>query len=396
MKIALIGLPYDNNLGDLIMMEAIEKIIQDKAQEKIEFVWIDLLTRDNQTTKSFFNRILSKVTGFTEKFVSEKLSQKINYQRFHLFEEKKVQDHLKALGATCDVAIFVGGGLINFRTNRFVNHFTALIETLAALNVPIILNALGVEQGYDVTFFNCRRYKQALNQPQILAISTRDHLETLRKYVDDATKTSLVADSACGAYELFQVETVKRKVIGIGVIRPGIFDSYKTSQWKKKYIRLLENLLDLLLQNHIAFELFTNGNTEDQAFAKELLAQFDLDESYLAKRPTTSMALISLVASYQKVVCSRLHAAIIAYSADVPFIGIDWNGKLKSFGQQIQAPDCIYYPDEITAPELMAELKNLQQVKWTAEENKKYLASEYSFLFTSLEKALQLKENVSK
>lgn len=385
MKIGLIGLPYDDNLGDLVMIESLEKIIKQKLKINTEFIRIDLLARNLKEGVSYSNYIFKKTVGFFEKFINEKVAQALNIRRFNYFERNEVKKHFKNQLKDCDIAIIVGGGIINFRTNRFVNHFSSIIDCLEELNIPCILNSLGVEQGYDLNFPNCRIYKQALNNKQLQAISTRDNLCTLREYVRNNEKTTLVSDSACFVCDLDNIKEKKAYPIGIGIIRPEIFDSYKMQDLKKSYLFLINNLIELLKQGNYQFQLFTNGNGQDFAFGQTLLEKHNLSADFLAGKPKSSKQLEVNIASYEKIICSRLHAAIIAYSADVPVMGIDWNGKLKSFGEQIYTQSLFYFPDEVTAEELLEILNSINDYKWTQKNKREYLEKELSFLKSNLE-----------
>lgn len=380
MKIALVGLPNDKNLGDVVMLESVEKIVRKILDEEVQFVQVDLLASDVPKTNTFSNKLLRKIGKFCELFLNDITSQRVNIFRFTQFEKKSVENYILEVCEDCDFAIFVGGGLINFRTDRFANHFLTTIESLEILNIPILLNAMGVEQGYDESFPNCMLFKKALNNSNIIGISTRDNLDTLANYVEGTKDIQLVSDSACDAYNLLGIKKEHTHKIGIGVIRPGIFDTYKTSQWKDQYIKLMDELIEILMDRQIPFQLFTNGGLSDYQFAKSLIDKFNLDGNYLAKRPEKSEELIKTIASYEKVICSRLHATIIAYSADVPVIGVDWNGKLKSFGKQIYSQELFYYPDEISSVDLIQKLDKLEEYKWSDDEKDKYIKTEIDFL----------------
>lgn len=385
MKIGLIGLPYDDNLGDLVMMESLEKIIKQKLKIDAEFVRVDLLARNLKSEVSYSNYIIKKIVGFFEKFINEKIAQTLNIRRFNYFEKNEIKRHFKNQLKGCDVAIIVGGGIINFRTNRFVNHFSSIINCLEQLNIPCILNSLGVEQGYDLSFPNCRVYKKALNSEQVQAISTRDNLNTLREYVRNEEKTTLVSDSACFICGLDNIKEKKACSIGIGIIRPEIFDSYKMRDLKKSYLSLINNLIEILKQENYQFQLFTNGNEQDFAFGQSLLEKHGLSINFLAEKPENSEELEINISSYEKIICSRLHAAIIAYSANVPVMGIDWNGKLKSFGEQIYTNNLFYFPNEITAEKVINILNSINDYKWTQKNKEKYLEKEFNFLKSNLE-----------
>ena len=213
------------------------------------------------------------------------------------------------------------------------------------MNKQVLINSVGIENGYDLTFESCRLVKEFLNKDNVIAISTRDDIDTLRKYVDNSKEIALTADSALFVESLFNVSSPKDTIsLGIGIIAPEKFDQYSDDSYSKNYVVLIRSLIKSCLGKKINFKLFTNGHIKDYNFGIQLLQEFNLDTSYIVERPKNYHNLISDIAQFDKIVTSRLHSCIIAYGFEIPFFGIDWNGKLSFFADVTKRSDYVTRP----------------------------------------------------
>ena len=82
--------------------------------------------------------------------------------------------------------------------------------------------------------------------------------------------------------------------------------------------------------------MFCNGIKSDYLIGQKILENLNLeniDNIYLAKRPTKSKKLINLITSYKAIIAARLHAIIVAVSYNIPAVGLVWNDKLTEFGE---------------------------------------------------------------
>jgi polysaccharide pyruvyl transferase WcaK-like protein len=82
-------------------------------------------------------------------------------------------------------------------------------------------------------------------------------------------------------------------------------------------------------------QLFTTGLNEDLRAVErvaERLAHWPLSISH----PTNVEELLDVIAGCSRVVCSRLHAAILALVVNVPVAGFDDNGKIGAFFDTVE------------------------------------------------------------
>src|SRR5699024_10283723 len=97
--------------------------------------------------------------------------------------------------------------------------------------VPVLFSSIGVEP-YSETDDRSQKLKEALTLPVVRQITTRDDIESTRKYVEGTdTPTALVADPAVFADSVFGIESrpetaaakPSSRCIGLVVTRVGCF-----------------------------------------------------------------------------------------------------------------------------------------------------------------------------
>lgn len=73
--------------------------------------------------------------------------------------------------------------------------------------------------------------------------------------------------------------------------------------------------------------------------------------------PTTPRNLVNLISGYKAIIAARLHATIIAYSLQIPAIGLVWNNKLTFFGKNINAEDYFIQKDNFSPSYILRMLE---------------------------------------
>ena len=90
-------------------------------------------------------------------------------------------------------------------------------------------------------------------------------------------------------------------------------------------------------------KLFGNGALSDQKFLEDLLKYMRISrkdwEKVAYRRPVSVEELVDTINSFDGIIAGRLHAAVIAYSYNVPAVELVWNNKQLMFGQAIGFPE---------------------------------------------------------
>lgn len=242
-----------------------------------------------------------------------------------------------------DLLIFVGGGIIKFKYQKFHEYIDKITLIADENNIPVLFNAVGVE-GYDSTDSKCCQLKTAINRSCVKSITVRDDYATLRDYYMENPNivTKKVADSAVWTEKVFQKSKKESEMIGIGVIREGIFESNGIEIERDKIFSLWSGIIEELEKRGEKWKIFTNGWSSDYKFAINLLKYMhreDEIEDRIVKEPKTSEELVEIISGFKGCIVGRLHANIISYSMGIPTVGIVWNDKCKLWGETIGYPE---------------------------------------------------------
>lgn len=354
-KILLCGFKYNSNFGDPIILDCCKYIVQQVIKENNKDVLIeeidlegkidfDIKYKISKILKLFVkvtNKIFNLLKRIMQKFKIHSLFNFLDLISWYFTDEYIIfKKYYKTIVKNADMIVFVGGGIIKYKYQNCYHYINFITKIADKSNIPVCLNSAGVE-GYDESNIKCRVLKRALNRKCIKMITTRDDIETLKKYLKYNTSTfnAKVSDPAVFVNEVYKIEKKpKNFVIGLGVCRGTLFVDNEINYGEDKLLNLWKQIIEKLDEKGIEWEIYTNGLQADNLFAKKLINYLHLDEKKFIE-PKTPKELVEIISNFRAIVATRLHSNIIAYSLKVPAIGLVWNNKLKMFGKSIGYPD---------------------------------------------------------
>lgn len=305
---------------------------------------------------------------------------------------KSAEWHIKK----SDMVIFGGAPLFNYQYQMFYERTAVTLELAEKYHKPVIFSAIGIE-GYDEDNKKCQRLKKTLNFDCVKQITTRDGMEDLRKY---KSKPDLVIDRVCDpavfAAETFRNYLVPKKTgvpkkIGIFVFRANGFKDNKIDFSRDDSVELWKDLIKELEGRGCDYRLLTSGHFGDEAFLDYLIREQGIAEEKCIFDMNCPEKLVAEISEFDAVISCRLHPSIIAYSLNIPSIGLIWNPKVKYFY------DCIGYPDrhmEVNGIEAKEAVDKLVEIMEEGiRKNGDYLMSVYQYLFQGIKRALHLTED---
>ncbi len=389
-KILLIELK-NNNIGDRVIADTCEYLIRLTGSSA------------NITRMNLFppKKIMKKYKNYPfigYKFLLPIIKRlgicliKIECLRWQLFikHNKKAYNYYNDYIKNVDKVVIAGGGLIKYSREDFWNAIHTISEICEKNNVPLYLNAVGIE-GIDEENYRCKVLSAALSK-DIVSISTRDDLETLKKYLKDkSSKANLVGDPALYSAETYNISANKNSdIIGIGVIRGKIYSDYGFNFSEQDIIDAYVNIIKLLDKNNYKWQMFCNGIKSDYEIGEKVLKKLNLPitEKSLACRPTTPKDLIEIISNYKCIIAARLHANIIATSLGIPSVGLVWNDKLKLFGKLIGYENRFIEKEKfINAEYVLEQLNEAMNNGYNIEKINQYKKIAFENLKTFLEEA---------
>ena len=302
-RILVLGRIKATNYGDVVIADCctwlLNKIIQEKNRGRI-----------------FFGKI-----------------PKVGISNVNKTQEKIIRDNIE----NYDKIVFPGGGINSLKVT---NAILARLDTGASFRM--YFNAIGIhpERTRKELSDNIER---VLNDSRVRQVTTRGDLNMTREYItsDKPYPIEWITDPAIWSGEVYNIKKdANSRLIGIGPIRPEIFNEQDPDVSIDEVYAMYEKLLAEADKRDMRWKLFCNGTEPDFAFAKELLKRFGYDESeHLLKKPGNARQLVETISQFSGVIAARFHANIISTALDIPSVALVWNVKMRGFSELIGAKD---------------------------------------------------------
>ncbi len=388
LKVAVLGLTSNKNIGDYLLVESTKYLLRDYS-ENLVIKEVDVDPRDPAVYGrlaivglKFYSAMRLAESALFKVIKSPYLRYLYQYTYWYL----KLNSHFRKNLTGVDAIVFSGGGFIKFKTQGLNYLDEQILKIARKRQIPVMMNAVGVE-GYDDNDVRCQKLKKALNFPNVQVITTRDDVDTLSKnYVTrNDLVTARVADPVLYLNAMLGgTEFQANDLVGINLINPENFRSYGGRLSVSSVTNFYKNLIVELKKRGQKFELFSNGMATDMRFGEKLIEDLNLPKDLLLPAPTSSKELVEQLRRYRIILASRMHAGISASAIGIPVVGMIWGEKIEMFSRIANVRQ--YYFDETELnPESMAELLSSgkveplreSDVKQLKEKTKEYL---YSFL----------------
>lgn len=255
-------------------------------------------------------------------------------------------------------AVVFAGGIIKCTNENFWLYMPEIIREAQKHGVPVFLSAIGVEKFYPDDERSVA-LKEAVNLPCVKGISVRDDIETLKRdYLENSDiKTYSVYDPAVWCAETYKkhldLKSKKEECVGLGITREKLFSDYGNPQIDKNFqLELWKDIITELDKRDVKWKVFTNGDTYDEIFAKEVLDFVGHGEKLPA--PKDGVCLVKDISQFTSVIAGRMHSNIVSYALEIPSIGFVWNQKLRFWGEKIGYSERFIDCDNLSAENVIS------------------------------------------
>jgi len=298
-----------------------------------------------------------------------------------------LKNHNRELIVDSDIICFAGGGVFGISYLNLFEHLSEILTTAEEHNISVIFSSIGVNN-MDVTDDNVHTLSDLLKLSCIKAISVRENPQLFNDYIcDEQRHVAEVCDSAVWTSYVYHDEIkdiIKnktnrdKKVIGINVVRGGLFSDNGKSWSLGKEAEFLFNLKQLIEKSGYECKFYTNGSTLDNNTMLYIRDKYDLPEDDLIFVDNTK-DLVQTIADFDSVVAIRLHSAIICYSLDVPVVNLVWNDKINLFYNAINRPDYAISLDDCTEEKVFSLITDAMNKGYKTDDG--YLMTLYRYLY---------------
>lgn len=350
MNILILGAYCSCNLGDAVICDC----VADTLRRAYPHARIEI--RDPVDRKREGEAVIPPLAELAKRRVKRNIriaATKFGVDLTARRENRRMAQSKAHLDAVCagdyDVVIFAGGQLFMDGYGAFLAYCT---EKFAQRKIPVFFNACGV--GPADSGAVTRQLAKAMKLPNVRHISCRDDAALVQKRYQPALPVLPTADPALSSSRVYGIQAEPRAVkIGLGVLYPNTLPYGKTLRFWRNVIRELDS-------REVEWELFSNGDPADMAFARDILEGLPRWKGHEEKlRPCDRgpEALLRTVAGYRGLISCRLHSHIIAASLGIPTAAVVWDDKLRAFFRMIGCPErCVSV--DTSAEKTVAVLEN--------------------------------------
>lgn len=321
-KIVILSYEVIHNAGESILGDTTEYLVRKIGigQEIIRGqVWPKLSRFDFRRLYGLMCRLGAKVGGRLGRRLME-LYQTRNEKRMELYYERILDNASYVILAV---------GAMNYSVIGFDWPFDIITRIADAKGIHVMLNATHVTEpnSSDKRF---DRMKMAINRNCVKMITTRDGLSGIRNLrenwiVRHDIALEHVGDAALWIPEAYQ----QRKIVGIGLIRNGIFTEYGFNISDETLLDIYCDLIHEVESLGYRWELFSNGMRKDWEFGLALVNRLGIRrQDVKVAKDGNGVELVRIISGYDAVIAGRLHAMLTAAALGKPFVGYVWDSKI--------------------------------------------------------------------
>ena len=322
MRVVIVGEKYSKNLGDGVIFDVVEEICKssDFVTDIIQFDISGKKDYDLDNSKSFFKKVLLRFSYFKKR-------ERNNIENTR---HESVMRNLKSLDdEEIDCIVFAGGQMF---MDYFVVPIKYIVEYFQKREIPIIFNSCGVG---SLSVDNEKNLRDIINSQNVVAISVRDHFDQFKNefIANEKIRVEECLDPVVELNDYVELKPISDKNnVGIGIMHPALFITSEFPFSEDNYKALINKVIELLNNDNVKWEFFTNGSDDDENYLKQLSQELGFENkiSTVAKNPKE---LVSKINGYEKVISFRLHSQIIAQALHIPVIGFIWNDKVRYYGE---------------------------------------------------------------
>lgn len=366
MKIVLINTKFSSSLEDGVTAECLEYGLRQRLPG-VTIVNCDLNGRREYRR---YAQLLAKLTNTMLPMTQDAVKTPVYMRLYEAMIRAKLLPHYDKTINGADIAVFGAGRLFTDENLRLPMKIAAAASVVRDRNLPIALHAVGV--GDDWSASGAELFKEAFLGADIVWASVADEAsgKHWRRQFGAANRPTpfVSADPAILAAKAYasggQDRTPRRNrpLIGLNVTHPSTLVTQCDVAGAEQIapnVDFYRQCVDALAAKDCDIVLFSNGAAEEESYLRRcitpgFLKKFPEGQVICAAPCATPEDLVTTIAHCDAVASHRLNACIVAYSFQIPHVGLTMNTSLDAFFQSVSREKFILSPGA-TRPEDLAD-----------------------------------------
>lgn len=362
-KALVISFFKSNNLGDLALSSAIEKLISDKGYKILKYdfttatrvtkIITELSSNIQPKEKSKIKLLLRSIISVIKKLLIYFYGE-INMERIYFYLHKTMIAHnkwkvLEKEIQNVDIVILAGGNMLMDMTPSWPTIFEYYSSLARKYRKDLNIIYVGVGPIYYRE--SKKIYRKALKNAKRITVRDQISKTVCRELVNDIVIVETVdpvfslsidlEDDRIHIINKWDPESNFK--IGICVLADFCFSSEQDYRDYLEGLCKLVCTLSILSSNKIDYILFST-EIADYVSIKELQDKLCLNncDNIRIVYINTIDEVIELYKKLNFLIGGRMHSLIFAQKCLLPYIGIVWQNKIKGFGNVTQSSSRIY------------------------------------------------------
>lgn len=331
MKFILVSFFNTTNMGDLLISRTLEKKVRKYGTvESFDYLGtgevkknLNIESKKDESKSNSIKSILVKmITWFIsflklEDFYLKHSHRRINKKIYNENFEKKILE--------VDSLIIGGGNMIFDLAPITLSAalFDYYVRTAKRNNKPVFAISLGIGPFQNSYQEYCA--VKALSKCDYITFRDQKSLDTYNKYFPDSN-ASIAPDPVFQLKYSLNNEYTKSK-IGLNIINPDLFpNDIPREEVISNYTELINIILEKVNEDLILF----NTEQKDYDTVYEVYRNFLKNDRVHIKKINNDSDLFEIYSQLKLLIGTRMHSLIIAYSQNIPIIGLSWQQKVNA------------------------------------------------------------------
>lgn len=269
-----------------------------------------------------------------------------------IIKDKKIfRNRLLSLVDKKQENIFVvAGGALLSRSLFYALRLNEIVTLAHKTGGKVVFNAVGIEK-CSKTAISRILTKMFLAKKDVVAFSTRDHIEDVPALTSRVDFNRRIADPGIWSADTFNIQRKESDIVGIGTISLEAYNSILTEDVRAEKVTV-QSLFEFwygitksLDEKGKKWKMFTNGGAKDCRMAYTFLEEYGYSvDDHLVIPAENPEELVEQISQFKAITAHRLHALIIATSLYIPVVPIVWSDKIVKFSEMI-GNEFYFWPD---------------------------------------------------
>lgn len=347
-RVAVFGETHSSNLGDGVIYDCISYLF---GKHGVTTIPVDLSGRSEPASVDGTQTEINEPSAL-RKLVRKPFQSYRQLGRAHaaldwyvLKRNRQVRQWSNAI-MSCDAVVIGGGQILTDRFFRFPPRIYEVARLAKLHGKPLAIFGCGSDSRWG--YLAAKLYAKVLQQAVYVSARDQSSASLLREHVSSDVSVDVHPDPAfvVGRLNPELVDSVQNDVLGVNLQPATDFRRHVPSLSALTDNQYFEFWVKVLLGastsgRHV--RLLTNGSWEDYSTAQKVISQLHNSPHIKGKevtielepRPLCVNELVEQISKLSLMVCTRMHAGIVARSLGKSVAPISWDPKVSAVWTQV-------------------------------------------------------------